>query len=222
MKNKKLLLFAVFLAAAVLAAVFIVTASKDKDKEEEEVLEELKPVIYLYPEEKTDVSVTLTYGGELTTTYPSYGDGWNVTAMPDGTLINKADGKEYSYLFWEGVSETEYDMTEGYVVKGSDTAAFLQAALSRMGLLPREYNEFIVFWLPRMEKNPYNLITFQQECYTENAKLTVTPEPDSVLRVFMAYEALDTWIEVEPPILESFAREGFTLVEWGGAEVKSR
>lgn len=217
MKNKKLLLLALLLAAA---AAFLLTACRDP--EEEEVLEELKPVIYLYPEEVTDVSVTLAYGGELTTTYPSYGAGWNVTAMPDGTLINKADGKEYSYLFWEGVSETEYDMTEGYVVKGSDTAAFLQAALSRMGLLPREYNEFIVFWLPRMEKNPYNLITFQQECYTENAKLTVTPEPDSVLRVFMAYEALDAWIEVDTPILESFEREGFTLVEWGGAEIKSR
>ena len=81
--------------------------------------------------------------------------------MPDGTLINREDGKEYSYLFWEGKSDVVYDMTHGYVVKGADTAAFLQATLSRMGLIPREYNEFIVFWLPRMEKNPFNLITFR-------------------------------------------------------------
>ena len=112
-------------------------------------------------------------------------------------------------------------MTHGYVVKGSDTAAFLQATLSRMGLIPREYNEFIVFWLPRMEKNPFNLITFQTKRYTDNAKLSISPKPDSVLRVFMAYRALDEWVEVEAPAaLPQFERKGFTAVEWGGCEVQ--
>lgn len=61
------------------------------------VQHDAKPVIYLYPEEPTEVTVTLDYSGELTYTYPAYGDGWTVTAYPDGTLID-ADGKEYSYL----------------------------------------------------------------------------------------------------------------------------
>ena len=183
---------------------------------------DMKPVIYLYPEETMDVSVSLDYDGVLTTTYPAYGEsGWSVTAMPDGTLINREDGKEYSYLFWEGESDVVYDMTHGYVVKGADTAAFLQATLSRMGLIPREYNEFIVFWLPRMEKNPFNLITFQTKRYTDNAKLSISPKPDSVLRVFMAYRALDEWVEVEAPAaLPQFERKGFTAVEWGGCEVQ--
>ncbi|MBQ9925500.1 MAG: hypothetical protein IJO51_05730 [Clostridia bacterium] len=34
-----------------------------------------KPVIYLYPEEETEVTVKLDYAGELTTTYPEYKDG---------------------------------------------------------------------------------------------------------------------------------------------------
>ena len=38
-----------------------------------------KPVIYLYPDEKTDVSVKLDINGKFTCTYPSYDDGWNVT-----------------------------------------------------------------------------------------------------------------------------------------------
>ena len=37
----------------------------------------------------------------FTYTYPTYNDGWEVTAYPDGRLINKADGTEH-YLFWEG------------------------------------------------------------------------------------------------------------------------
>ena len=44
-----------------------------------------KPVIYLYPEEAADVTVKLDYAGTLTTTYPAYGEGWRVTAAPDGT-----------------------------------------------------------------------------------------------------------------------------------------
>lgn len=39
-----------------------------------------KPVIYLYPEQKTAVSVSLDYAGTLTATYPAYENGWHVTA----------------------------------------------------------------------------------------------------------------------------------------------
>lgn len=179
-----------------------------------------KPVIYLYPEEETDVAVKLDFNGDLICTYPDYGDGWQVTAYPDGRLIDKATGKEYSYLFWEGVSDVEYDMSRGFVVKGEDTAAFLQETLAEIGLTPREYNEFIVYWLPKMQENPYNLITFQTDVYTDNAKLTISPEPDSMLRVFMAYKALEEKIEIEAPVFEPFVRDGFTVVEWGGTEIK--
>ena len=47
-----------------------------------------KPVIYLYPEEETTINVQLDYHGQLTTTYPAYGDGWTVTAGVDKTICN--------------------------------------------------------------------------------------------------------------------------------------
>ncbi|MGM9650201.1 MAG: hypothetical protein ACI3XY_09600 [Butyricicoccaceae bacterium] len=178
-----------------------------------------KPVIYLYPEQETEVSVQLDYDGELTCTYPAYEDGWSVTAQPDGTLTDE-DGKQYSYLFWEGETDVEYDMSRGFVVKGSDTAEFLQEKLSYLGLTPREYNEFIVYWLPKMQDHPYNLIAFQQEAYTDSAALTITPQPDSILRVFMAYQPLEQPVEIEEQVLATFAREGFTVVEWGGTEIR--
>lgn len=178
-----------------------------------------KPVIYLYPEEETDVTVKVDLDGEFVCTYPAYNDGWEVTAKPDGTVIDKSTGLEYSYLFWEGTSDVEYDMSKGFVVAGEDTAEFLQKTLSQMGLTPKEYNEFIVYWLPQMESNPYNLITFQQELYTEYAELEINPTPDSMLRVFMAYKALNEPVEVEEPEIESFERIGFTVVEWGGTKV---
>ncbi len=178
-----------------------------------------KPVIYLYPEKETKVTVKLDYKGKLLCTYPPYNDLWHILAHPDGTLTNLADGKEYSYLFWDGIDDAEYDLSRGYCVKGEDTADFLRKILSEMGLTPREANEFIVYWLPRMQQNPYNLITFQKEAYTEIAPLAITPKPDSMLRVFMVYQPLSEAVEIEAPEIESFEREGFTVVEWGGREI---
>lgn len=178
-----------------------------------------KPVIYLYPEEETAVSVKLALSGRLTCAYPAYNGGWRVTAAPDGTLTD-ADGMEYNYLYWEGISAAEYDFSTGFCVAGSDTAAFLEKALAELGLSRREANEFIVYWLPRMEQNAYNLISFQGEAYTESAKLDITPAPDTVIRVFMAWKPLGEAVEVPPQSLSAPERRGFTVVEWGGTEIK--
>ncbi len=178
-----------------------------------------KPVIYLYPEEETKVSVNLTLNGELTCTYPAYGDGWNVTASPDGILTDE-NGMMYNYLYWEGDACVTWDMSRGFCVKGDDTAKFLEDALAKLGLNRREANEFIVYWLPLMQENPYNIISFQSDVYTDAAVLKVTPNPDTVIRVFMAYSASETYVEIEEQELLAPERTGFTVVEWGGSEVK--
>ena len=178
-----------------------------------------KPVIYLYPEEETEVAVKLDYNGLLTCTYPVYNDGWRVTASPDGTLTDK-NGMQYNYLYWEGETLTQYDFSKGFCVKGEDTAEFLEYALAALGLTRREANEFIVFWLPMMQENNYNIISFQTEAYTSSARLEITPTPDSIIRVFMAYKASDEYVKIEAQELTAPKRDGFTVIEWGGTEVK--
>ena len=143
---------------------------------------------------------------------------WTVTAAPDGTLTD-TQGQAYNYLYWEGVTHADYDFSSGFCVAGADTAAFLEDALAQLGLTRREANEFIVYWLPRMESNPYNLIAFQQDAYTNHAALSITPEPESLLRVFMAWKALDAPVDLPAQTLPHAVRSGFTVVEWGGTEV---
>ena len=178
-----------------------------------------KPVIYLYPTTDKRVSVKLDYNGALTATYPAYHDGWTVQASPDGTLTDPVTGRTYYCLYWEGIDDVEYDLSKGFVIPGADTAAFLEDALAKLGLTEREANEFIIYWLPRMEGNAYNLITFQNDAYTDNAPLTVTPAPDSMLRVFMAWKPLDKPVDIAPQELPTFERHGFAVVEWGGTEL---
>lgn len=208
----------IFFITLCLISLLLTACGEDED-EYDPKMQDMKPVIYLYPEEKTPVTVRLDYDGELSCTYPAYDGGWSVTASPDGTLTDE-NGQSYNYLYWEGVSDNEYDLSRGFCVAGEDTAAFLEDALARLGFTRREANEFIVYWLPRMEQNPYNLIAFQSAAYTDHARLSISPAPESVLRVFMAWQPLDDPLEIQPQELPPFERSGFTVVEWGGAEIK--
>ena len=178
-----------------------------------------KPVIYLYPEEKMEVSVNLILNGKLTCTYPAYNDGWTVTASLNGMLTD-AKGQTYNYLYWEGETYAQYDLSKGFCVKGEDTAAFLEAALDKLGLTRREANEFIVYWLPLMEQNPDNIISFQTDIYTDAVQLKINPDPDTLIRVFMAWQAADGFVELPEQELTAPERTGFTVVEWGGTELK--
>lgn len=218
MMKKQSLLF-ILTAVATLALTACPTPDK-KPQEKEPDVKALKPVIYFYPTHTMNVQVALKLNGYFTCTYPEYHNGWDITAKPDGTVIDNRTGKEYSYLYWEAQLNTNYDMSQGFVVKGSDTASFLQEKLSSMGLTPKEYNEFIVYWLPKMQQHAYNLITFQNTAYTDNAVLSISPQPDSLLRVFMAYRPLHKPISIPEQKLNSFKRHGFTVVEWGGTEIR--
>ena len=124
-----------------------------------EEITDAKPVIYLYPETRQQVSVKLELQGQLTCTYPAYRDGWTVTADPDGTLTDD-NGQQYNYLYWEGITENRFDFSQGWCIKGEHTAAFLEYALEKLGLSRREANEFIVYWLPQMEQNPYTALAY--------------------------------------------------------------
>ena len=71
-----------------------------------------------------------------------------------------------------------------------------------------------------MEQNPYNIISFQTDRYTDAAKLNVSPAPDTTIRVFMTWQASDTEVSIPAQDLIAPERDGFTLVEWGGTEIK--
>ena len=178
-----------------------------------------KPVIYLYPEVTTEVDVRVNFKGEFTVTIPEYRDGWTVTAHPDGTLIEE-DGETYSYLFWEGIPEASVlTFTEGFCVRGEDTAEFLWDILPLLGLNAAESADFIEFWLPRMQNNAYNVIRFNDPAYMEMATMDIFPAPDTVIRVFMSYTASETYVELPTQEIVTPSRDGFAVVEWGGCEI---
>jgi hypothetical protein len=206
--------------ALVLAMSIMAFSGCVADKDEDEGITVDKPVIYLYPETETDVFVSLDIDTErFIVTYPEYRKGWYVTASPDGTLVDKHDSNEYSYLFWEAESIHTWSFDDGFLVKGSDTVEFLREKLSYLGLTPQEYNEFIVYWLPKMQRNAFNLIHFAGSEYINAYPLNISPAPDSMLRVFMIWEKAYGNEIIVPQQLTQFDRYGFSVVEWGGTEI---
>lgn len=182
-----------------------------------------KPIIYLYPETEQEVSVKLGEEDILTCTYPKYNNGWNVIAKPNGDLIDVSTGRNLYALYWEGKDTNAKVEKDGFVVKGEDSISFLEEKLAILGLNEREAEEFIVYWLPKLEANKYNYIRFETpEEIEENMPLIINPMPDTVIRIVMNFKGLDKPIEVEEQQLTMPERKGFTVVEWGGTEIKSK
>jgi len=180
-----------------------------------------KPVIYVYPTEDIDVTIKVSNPGDLTTTYPKYNKEWKVKAHTDGTLID-SNNKKYYALYWESENNKKNPIKEdGFVVKGKDSASFLEEKLEILGLNYKEANEFIMYWLPKLESNKYNYIRFQtMDEINNNMELDINPEPDTLIRVMMEYKGLDKKIEVKEQSLTKVERFGYTVVEWGGTEIK--
>ena len=187
-----------------------------------------KPIIYLYSKTEQDVNVRLGNPEYLTASYPDYDSdqGWNVTVHTDGLLTDKDTGRKLYSLYWEGLNRGITKQDTGFIVAGSDTISFLEDKLAYLGLTETEADEFIVYWLPRMQGNAYNYIRFAtEEEINECMPLTMTPTADKVIRIWMEYTPLDEKPEDIPEQeLTRVDREAlddldFYAVEWGGTQL---
>ena len=207
-----------------------------------------KPVVYLYPEKQTAVHISFGTPVVLNTNIPTYQNGWLVSANPDGTLtdlqpqytdcskidgtqfgseyaVNACKSNSYPYLYWTGKSvENPYPKeTGGWIVSKDALYTLMQEKLKEIGLTAKESNDMTSYWVPKMmEKNtPYYRISFLQTGdMNDFIPMNVSPQPDSIVRVFLDWKPLASKpsVALAPQKLETMQRRGFTLVEWGGLQ----
>ena len=185
-------------------------------------IEAKKPIIYFYPNSQIEEVVKLGYPEKITCSYPKYDkDGWKIIAKPDGTLIDINTGRSLYSLYWEGQGSADVNLEEGFVIKGEESAEFLEEKLDLLGLTEREAEEFIVYWLPKLEQNKYNYIRFATtEEMNTYMPLDFSVEPDTLIRVLMQFKGIDAPIEVKQQEIQTPQRNGFVVVEWGGTELE--
>lgn len=179
-----------------------------------------KPIIYFYPITETEVNVKLWTPENLSYTYPKYNSErwWNVIAQPNGDLEDMNTWRKLYALYREWKSDNETNFDEWFVVAWKDIISFLEEKLAILWLNEREAEEFIVYWLPQMENNEWNLIRFEtMEEQDENMSLNITPTPDTVIRVMMDWKAINEPIDIPEQKLFTPERNWFTVVEWWGS-----
>ena len=181
-----------------------------------------KPIIYLYPTTNEEITVKLGYSNKITTSYPKYTYGWNVLAKPNGDLLELNTNKKLYSLYYESDPVYNFKVEDnGFVVERKDVSDFLEKKLSILGLTERETEEFIIYWLPKLEKNKYNYIRFATlDEINKNMPLEINPNPDTTIRILMTFKKLSHPINVQEQNLEIPNRTGFVAVEWGGTEIK--
>jgi hypothetical protein len=192
-----------------------------------------KPAINLYPEKEQVVQVKVSIpNGGLTYTDPVYPQqGWHVFAKPDGRLfylgktLQDSRGKinyptgVFPYLYYEGkIADSVIEKPEkGYVIAYDKLASFYDELLPKLGLNAKESREFKEYWLKALPKSPYYFVgLILEDQLNINEPLTISPKEDTMIRVRLYFEALDTFKDVEEPKIKTPARKGFTVVDWGG------
>lgn len=187
-----------------------------------------KPAIYLYPPEKELVNVKVYPEGFLKYVDPPYNSdtGWTVEAAPNGDLYEILKGintQKYTYLYYESKIRDEVIQkpTKGWVVKFDELNNLYKNILPKLGLNKTQEKDFIDYWNKALPESPYYFVgVVGQQNVDEMEKLEITPKPDSINRVRIYFERLDSPKTVSAPNLESkpfkIDSTKFTVVEWGG------
>ena len=177
----------------------------------------LKPNIYLYPVEETDVEIRFENPELLTTVIPDYKNSWQVTAQPGGSLT--VDGEEYGFLFYESDTSSQYmQRNEGWIIHPETRERQLSETAAQYAFNKQETEDFVTFWSARLE-NDTSYIMYPQHTETIDALMPVdiSPAPDSIFRVWFLFDPISEDVVPPPePETEPIERAGFTVTEWGG------
>jgi hypothetical protein len=187
-----------------------------------------KPVIYLYPQNPTYVTVTLSIPGKITTSIPPFEGlntrekslgGWkDVLALPSGVL--KYKNNFYRELFYESSIKDVKAPDNGMFLASSNLEAELFLQTEKLGLNPLESKEFVAYWLPTLKSLNKKYIFFSiltQDEKERTDKVTISPRPDNFIEFIAYFKGVDEKFETQPFIYPTVpVRTGFTAVEWGG------
>ena len=173
-----------------------------------------KPNIYLYPIEKTQLTVNLKFpkGGKVIKSIPEYGKNWNVSVASNG-LINDS----YTYLFYESSQPDIWQRDYGWTIKVDKLDLFFKKNLTNYGFKAHEIEDFINYWIPRLKKDGYYSIYPQTKSIINKViELNISKKPDNLLRLFYFIEGQkNPEIKLKKPIINHFERKDFFVTEWG-------
>ncbi len=177
-----------------------------------------KPNIYIYTKEETQVNVEFAYPDLLTTTIPEYKNNWNVIAKGDGRLVDTfGSNEEYNYLFYESIAMPHFFKKDsGWLIVSNTREQQYRDILTEYGFNETEIADFIEYWTEKLPQG-VDYIMYPQNTETVNyvMPVNVTPEPDSMERIWFTFEEYNGQ-RCGIPTITPIERKDYAVVEWGG------
>jgi len=217
MRTIKLFTFPLLIGILMMTIIPFQSCEPDDDEAECDTCNMLyKPNIYIYPTENIQLTVKLDFpiGGEIVTSIPEYGNGWNVSVDTNGLIDNS-----YSYLFYESKQPNIWQKSKGWILKRVELEDFFIENMTNYGFYGQEINDFIEYWIPRLDEFEYYSVYPQNSEIINNViEISFSEEPDNLLRfyyVISGFNGLPNNKLIEPEIDNQFERKGFFATEWG-------
>jgi len=179
-----------------------------------------KPVLYLYPEQPTNIVVSFTKPMEITYSIPTYRSDWYVRAESDGTLTDlvpertdcasiddthfgseyaqiACEKNQYPYLYWAGNRvgmSYPFNPHIGWIVGRAELWQFLAGKVDEVGFTEKEKQDFLSYWVPvLLEKGApwYHIRFLQTSDMNQFIPMDIRPEPDRYYRLFLDWKPLN-------------------------------
>ncbi len=174
-----------------------------------------KPNIYIYNDKDIDVNVRIEPYAFITESIPLYDQdkGWHAMVR-NGSINGRND-----YLFYEArIPDAGLQREEGFIIHGDTRREDMEKMLARYGFNLVEKDDFLEYWISKLS-NQRDYVFFPQEndILEDIMPLAVAPQPDAIFRIWFLIEEMDgdkAFTVITDT--EKIARQGYTVVEWGG------
>lgn len=173
-----------------------------------------KPNIYIYSDTNMEVNVKIIQHHYITESIPRYDAerGWDAKIV-DGSINGCND-----YLFYEAeVPDPCWQKNEAFFIRGKFLKSDLAEMLERYQFNQKESDDFLEYWLEKLEENnDYLFYPQYNDVLDKIMKLEITPEPENLFRVWFLIEPYTGQGASEIKENLRILRTEYTIVEWGG------
>jgi hypothetical protein len=173
-----------------------------------------KPNIYIYPQKSIQLGIKVSFplGGAILESIPLYNNGWQVNVDTNGVISNK-----YKFLFYESKQPDLFQYKNGWCISKDNLRTFFMQNMKLYNFSEYEINDFLEYWLPRLNEYNYYMIYPQtNDIIDKIIKLDFSQNPDNINRLYYGFLGLNNYSQINEPLVKNFKRDGFYIMEWGG------
>jgi hypothetical protein len=120
-------------------------------------------------------------------------------------------------LFYESTQPDIWQRNYGWIIKTDELESFFRKNLTNYGFNEREINDFIDYWILRLDDYAfYSIYPQTRDIIDDVIQLDFSRQPENILRLFYVIKGHNQFQDkLTAPTIDNFRREGYSVAEWG-------